>query len=74
MVVELLFLNGYGQFVWPAFIFTFVSLLYLYTHTKKEFQNQEKIFFIEFKELQTSKIKISEKKRRYREAWSSRSI
>ena len=36
MFIELLYLNGYGQFVWPAFFFTFISLFYLYASTKKE--------------------------------------
>ena len=30
MKFELLILNGYGQFVWPAFMFTFVILLFLF--------------------------------------------
>ena len=50
MNLELLILGGYGQFVWPAFIFTFVICFTLYLKTKKEFKKQEKIFSIEFKE------------------------
>tara|TARA_Y100000590_G_scaffold102832_1_gene116874 strand:+ start:179 stop:400 length:222 start_codon:yes stop_codon:yes gene_type:complete len=73
MVIELLFLNGYGYFVWPAFVFTFGSLLYLYLSTKKELQKQEKIFFNEFKNLYSTKIEIS-KKKIYKAAWSNRSI
>ena len=56
MNLELLILGGYGQFVWPAFIFTFVSCFSLYIKTKKEFQKQEKIFLKEFKQMQTEKI------------------
>ena len=56
MNVELLILGGYGQFVWSAFIFTFVSCFFLYVKTKKEFQKQEKIFLKEFKQMQTEKI------------------
>ena len=56
MNLELLILGGYGQFVWPAFIFTFVSCFVLYVKTKKEFQKQEKIFLKEFKQMQTEKI------------------
>ena len=44
MNLEFLILGGYGQFVWPAFIFTFVSCFALYIKTKKEFKNQEKMF------------------------------
>ena len=62
MNMELFILDGYGQFVWPAFIFTFISCLFLYLKTKKELQKQEKIFLKEFKQLQTIKIKITKRK------------
>jgi len=62
MNLELLILGGYGQFVWPAFIFTFVSCFSLYIKTKKEFQKQEKIFLKEFKQIQTEKIETVKEK------------
>ena len=70
MNLEFLILGGYGQFVWPAFIFTFVSCFSLYVKTKKEFQKQEKIFFKEFKQMQTEKIETVKEK----EALSGSSI
>ena len=62
MNLELLILGGYGQFVWPAFIFTFISCFVLYFKTKKEFQKQEKIFLKEFKQMQTEKIETVKEK------------
>ena len=62
MNLELLILGGYGQFVWPAFIFTFVSCFALYAKTKKEFQKQEKLFLKEFKQIQTEKIATTKNK------------
>ena len=62
MNLELLILGGYGQFVWPAFIFTFVSCFSLYVKTKKEFQKQEKKFLKEFKQMQTEKIENDKEK------------
>ena len=62
MNLELLFLGGYGQFVWPAYIFTFVSCFALYAKTKKEFQKHEKMFLKEFKQMQTRKIESVKKK------------
>ena len=62
MNLELLILGGYGQFVWPAFIFTFVSCFFLYIKTKKEFQKQEKIFLKEFKQMKTEKIETVKEK------------
>ena len=62
MNLELLILGGYGQFVWPAFIFTFVSCFSLYVKTRKEFQKQEKKFLKEFKQMQTEKIETAKEK------------
>ena len=62
MNLEFLVLGGYGQFVWPAFVFTFVSCFALYVKTKKELQKQEKMFFKEFKPMQTETIKTTKEK------------
>ena len=62
MNLELLILGGYGQFVWPAFVFTFVICFTLYLKTKKEFKKQEKIFLIELRETEAIKIEESKEK------------
>ena len=62
MNTELLILGGYGQFVWSAFIFTFVCCLALYLKTKKELKKQEAIFLIEYKHAPTEKIKVTKQK------------
>ena len=62
MNLELLVLGEYGQFVWPAYIFTFVSCITLYAKTKKEFRKQEKMFLKEFKPTQTKKIETTKEK------------
>ena len=56
MNFEFLILGGYGQFVWPAFIFAFVSCFFLYLKTKKEMQKLEKMFLVEFKQIKAIKI------------------
>ena len=58
MNMELLVLGGYGQFIWPAFIFTFVSCFLLYLKTKKELNKQEKLFLLEYTELSVAEVKI----------------
>jgi len=57
MNLELFTLGDYGHFIWPAFIFTFLSCFFLYLKTKKELIKQEKIFFHHFKQSQVIKIK-----------------
>ena len=67
-------LDGYGQFVWPAFIFTFVSCFYFYLKTKRELQKQEKIFLNEFKQVQTIKIEVDKRKETRKKILSGSSI
>ena len=74
MNTELFILNGYGQFVWPAFIFTFVSCFSLYLKTKKEFQKQEKIYLKEFEQSQTIKIGMDKRKETKKQALSGSPI
>ena len=74
MIMEIVNLGGYGQFVWPAFIFTFVSCFLLYLRTKKEFQKQEKMFINEFKQLHTVKIKTVKTKESTKEVLSGSSV
>ncbi len=73
MNLELLFLGGYGQFVWPAFIFTFVSCFVLYIKTKKELKRQEKMFLIEFKQIPIAKIEVAKQKELLKKVLSSSS-
>ena len=74
MSLELIFLGGYGQFVWPAFIFSFTICLILYLKTKRELKKQEKIFFNKYKQLQTIRIKTSERKKTVKETLSGSTI
>ena len=71
MNLELLVLGGYGQFVWPAFIFTFVCCFLLYIKTKKELKRQEKMFSIEFKQKTIAKIEVAKQKELLKEVLSS---
>ena len=72
--MDIVNLGGYGQFVWPAFIFTFISCFFLYLRTKKEFQKQEKMFSNEFKQLRTVKIKVVKSKEATKEILSGSSV
>jgi len=74
MIMDIVNLGGYGQFVWPAFIFTFISCFFLYLRTEKEFQKQEKMYINEFKQLQTARIKTVKIKEAAREILSGSSV
>ena len=55
MELKLLILGGYGQFVWPAFIFTFVSFFLLYIKTKNELKKLEKVYMNELEQILVTK-------------------
>ena len=74
MNLSLFILGGYGQFVWPAFIFTFVICFYLYLKTKKELQTQEKLFLKEFRQSQTAKIVVNSQKENTKKVLSGNSV
>ena len=74
MNLNLFILGGYGQFVWPAFIFTFVICFYLYLKTKKELQKQEKLYLKEFRLSQTAKIVVNSQKENTKKVLSGNSV
>jgi len=74
MNLELFILNGYGQYVWPAFIFTFISFATLYRITKNELQKHEKMFLREYKKFYAVKIKPAEANKNTKEVLSGSSI
>ena len=70
MNLSLFILGGYGQFVWPAFIFTFLICFYLYLKTKKELQKQEKLFLSKFGQTQTVKVVVDAQKKDTKKVFS----
>jgi len=74
MNLSLFILGGYGQFVWPAFIFTFVICFYLYSKTKKELQKQEKLFLKEFGQSRIVKIAVNSQKENTKKVLSGNSV
>ena len=42
MINEILIMNGYGIYVWSAFVFTFLSFVSLYVIIKNSIRKREK--------------------------------
>ena len=74
MDLKLFMFGEYGQFIWAAFVFTFIICVYLYIRTAKELQKQEKLFFNEFRRSQAVKIKVTKKKETTKKTLSNSSI
>ena len=73
MDLNLIFFNGYGLFVWPAFAITFVSCFVLFINTKKELKKQEKLYLNVFKEP-TAELKATRSKPIPKEVLSASSV
>tara|TARA_Y100000590_G_scaffold15723_1_gene18978 strand:- start:2981 stop:3199 length:219 start_codon:yes stop_codon:yes gene_type:complete len=63
MFMEHLTMNGYGQFVWTAFTFSFLSCLYLYLKIRVEFKKYEKIYLSEFGSAEVKKVQFKKRKK-----------
>ena len=51
MINELFFMNGYGIYVWSAFVFTFLSFASLYVVIRTQFIRERKKFITKFGNL-----------------------
>ena len=63
MINELLFMNGYGEYVVTAFSFTLISFVTLYLVTKTQFVKEQNKFVAKFGSLNTEKAKFAKSQR-----------
>ena len=63
MINELLFMNGYGVYVFSAFIFTLLSFVTLYFVTKTQFIKEQNKFVAKFGSLKSEKAKSAKLQR-----------
>ena len=63
MISELLFMNGYGDYVLSAFSFTLLSFATLYIVTKAQFVKEQNKFVSKFGSLTTDKAKSAKLQR-----------
>ena len=57
-MINLLLMNGYGLFVWSAFVFTLINFLTLYVIINRQLVKENKKFEVKFNHLE--KIKYTE--------------
>ena len=55
MINEILFMNGYGLYVWSAFVFTLFSFVTLYTVIKIQYAREKKKFIAKFGTLNSER-------------------
>ena len=59
MITELLHMNGYGLYVWSAFLFTLTSFTSLYVITKIQYIKERKKFMSKYGALDSEKAEVA---------------
>ena len=60
MINEIFFMNGYGLYVWSAFIFTIFSFTSLYIITKVQYVREKNKFIAKFGTLKSQRAAFAE--------------
>ena len=73
MINEIILMNGYGVYVWSAFVFTLVSFVILYFVTKMQFSKEQKKFVSKFGSLNEERARAARSQNINREILSNTS-
>ena len=73
MINEILTMNGYGLYVWSAFIFTLLSFTLLYVVTKIQYLKERKKFIAKFGNLNPKRASFAKSQSTIKEILSNTS-
>ncbi len=59
MIYEILFMNGYGLYVWSAFVFTLFSFASLYVVIKIQYVKEKNKFISKFGTLNSERASLA---------------
>ncbi len=59
MINEILFMDGYGFYVWSSFVFTLLSFFSLFVITKIQYGREKKKFIVKFGNLKSDKASFA---------------
>ena len=71
MISELLFMNGYGLYVWSAFSFTLFSFLVLFLITKIQYTKEKNKFIAKFGTLNSERATFAKSQKINKEILSN---
>ena len=74
MINEILFMNGYGFYVWASFIFTLSSFGILYLVVKVQLVKEQNKFERKFENLTSEKVRLAKKQDTFREILVTSSV
>jgi len=73
MINEIIYMNGYGLYVWSAFIFTLLSFASLYVITKIQFMKEQRKFIIKYGALNPKRASFAKSQSTIKEILSNTS-
>ena len=73
MITEMFYMDGYGAYVWSAFMFTCLSFTSLYMITKVQYIREKKKFIAKFGNLNSERAASARLQRINREILSNTS-
>ena len=73
MITKVLIMNGYGIYVWSAFVFTFLSFVSLYVITKVQYMKEKNKFIAKFGTLNPERADFAKSQRINKEILSNTS-
>ena len=59
MITEILFMDGYGLYVWSSFAFTLLSFFSLFVVIKIQYAREKKKFIVKFRNLKSEKASFA---------------
>tara|TARA_B100000900_G_scaffold165539_1_gene140514 strand:+ start:460 stop:684 length:225 start_codon:yes stop_codon:yes gene_type:complete len=74
MINEIFFMNGYGLYVWSAFLFTLLSFVSLYAIVKIQYIKERNKFITKFGILDSEKAAIAQSQSINKEILSNTTI
>ena len=73
MINEIIYMNGYGLYVWSAFMFTLLSFASLYVITKIQFIKEQRKFITKYETLNPKKASFAKSQGTIKEILSNTS-
>ena len=71
MINELLYMNGYGLYVWSSFLFTFISFSILYVTIRIQYVKERNKFISKFGALDSEQAQVAKSQNINKEILSS---
>ena len=67
MILNIIYMNGYGAYVLSSFLFTLTCFAGLYLVTKSQLIKEQNKFYVKFGELNSDQIQEAKKQKIYKE-------